>query len=200
MLHWQPSLWGEPGAPQVDASWAGLVRRDLDRTAWVDHVPGWVTGAEALFEALLARADWRAETRQMYGQTVDQPRLTARWRDRDNRPLVPVLADMLTALTARYERPFDRGGLNLYRDGRDSVAWHGDRIAKEVADPVVAIVSLGSPRTFRLRPKGGGASIGLVLAPGDLLVTGGSCQRTWDHAVPKVASAGPRVSVTFRHG
>lgn len=107
---------------------------------------------------------------------------------------------MADALAERYERPFSTGGLNLYRDGRDSVAWHGDRIPAEVVDPVVGIVSLGSPRTFRLRPTGGGHSIPFVLDPGDLLVTGGTCQRTWQHSVPKTAAARPSISITFRHG
>jgi alkylated DNA repair dioxygenase AlkB len=114
--------------------------------------------------------------------------------------IVPVVGDMLDALAERYERPFSSGGLNLYRDGRDSVAWHGDRIPDEVVEPVVAVVSLGHPRMFRLRPKGGGRSVPFLLLSGDLLVTGGTAQRTWEHSVPKVASAGPRMSVTFRHG
>ncbi len=62
----------------------------------------------------------------------------------------------------------------------------------------MAIVSIGERRPFRLRPKGGGPSIGYDLGRGDLLVMGGTCQRTWDHGVPKVARAGPRMSLTFR--
>jgi alkylated DNA repair dioxygenase AlkB len=201
VLSWQPSLLDGAGeTPRIDRQFAGLVRRDLDATAWVDHVPAWVTGADALFDELLGAADWRAETRPMYGHVVAQPRLSGRWRGRDDQPIVAVVDDMLAALTERYGRRFDRGGLNLYRDGRDSVAWHGDRIAADIVDPVVGIVSLGHPRTFRLRPKGGGRSLGLVVRAGDLVVTGGSCQRTWEHCVPKVMSAGPRISITLRHG
>jgi alkylated DNA repair dioxygenase AlkB len=94
---------------------------------------------------------------------------------------------------------FERVGVNLYRDGRDSVAWHGDRIARDLPSATIAIVSLGQARPFRAKPAEGGTSLGFRLGHGDLLVMGGSFQRTWKHAVPKVQAAGPRVSVTYRH-
>jgi alkylated DNA repair dioxygenase AlkB len=90
--------------------------------------------------------------------------------------------------------------MNLYRGGSDSVAWHRDRIPPEIADPVVALVSLGEPRTFLLRPQGGGNSIAFRLGHGDLLVTGGQTQRRFEHSVPKSKSSGPRISLAFRHG
>jgi alkylated DNA repair dioxygenase AlkB len=91
-------------------------------------------------------------------------------------------------------------GMCLYRDGRDSVAWHGDTLGRGArADTMVAIVSFGSPRALMLRPRGGGSSLRFPLGHGDLIVMGGSCQRTWEHAIPKTARAvGPRVSVQFR--
>ena len=90
-------------------------------------------------------------------------------------------------------------GCCFYRDGRDSVAWHGDTIGRgKHTDTMVAIVSFGDPRRLALRPRGGGDSISVEMGHGDLVVMGGSCQRTWEHSVPKVASAGPRVSVQFR--
>ena len=98
----------------------------------------------------------------------------------------------------RYGTVFDRLGFALYRDGRDSVAWHGDQVARDLPEALVATVSLGEPRLFALRPKGGGRAVRYHLGHGDLVVMGGTCQRTWDHAVPKVARAGPRVSVMFR--
>lgn len=200
---WQPTLLAaaaEDAGPSVDRAFGGLVRRELDATAWVDHVPGWGHGADEVFGALLERASWRHHTRHMYDNVVDQPRLTASWKTSAGGVIVPVIGEMRDALSERYGRPFTTGGLNLYRDGRDSVAWHGDRIPADVVDPVVGVASLGHPRTFRLRPKGGGRSIPIVLHSGDLLVTGGAAQRTWQHAVLKTASAGPRISVTFRHG
>jgi alkylated DNA repair dioxygenase AlkB len=197
---WQPSLLESGGDPRVDRSFSGLVHHDLDEKAWIEHVPGWVANADVLFEHLLTGVSWRHHTRRMYDKVVDQPRLDASWKRSSGEPILPVIAEMLEALTERYERPFTTGGLNLYRDGRDSVAWHGDRIPKDVVDPVVGIVSLGAPRTFRLRPKGGGRSVAFVPGPGDLLVTGGTCQRTWEHSVPKTTTpVGPRISMTFRH-
>ncbi len=103
-------------------------------------------------------------------------------------------------LGQRYGVVFDSVGFNLYRDGRGSVAWHGDKIVKAIAEPILP-VSLGEPRRFLLRPKGGGSSQRFDLGRGDLLVTGGTTQRTWEHAVPKVARAGPpRISVAFAMG
>jgi len=109
---------------------------------------------------------------------------------------------MRNILSQRYGRELDSAGLNLYRDGRDSVAWHRDRIAREIADPIVVLVSLGHPRKFLVRPYGGGRSrsLSFLLGGGDLLATGGRFQRDWEHSVPKVASARPRISIAFRHG
>jgi len=157
---WQPSLLSGSSSPALDESFAGLTRYQLDDAAWVDHVRGWVEGQEALFQEVLERASWSQSTRRMYDNIVDTPRLTATWRRANREPIVPVLGEMARALSARYGKEFTSGGLNFYRDGHDSVAWHCDRIPKDVFQPVVGIVSLGHPRTFRLRPKGGGRSVG----------------------------------------
>jgi alkylated DNA repair dioxygenase AlkB len=203
-LVWQPSLLDAGPEPAIDPSFPGAVRIQLDKRSWIERVPGWVSGSDALFDFLLGAADWGQRTRKMWDQEVLEPRLTSSWRAESGRMLRPqVLETMRRALSDRYGVEFDSMGLNLYRDGRDSVAWHGDRIAKEIAEPLVAIVSVGEPRRFLLRPKarGGGLSTRrLVLGRGELLVTGGTTQRAWEHSVPKVATAGPRMSLTFRHG
>jgi len=201
-LSWQPSLLASQEAASIDRSFAGLVRVRLDAESWVDHEPGWVSGSDLLFEEILQSREWQQRSRQMYDQRVSEPRLTAPWSADSGRPLdPPILEEIRTILGERYGRAFDSVGFNLYRDGRDSVAWHGDRIAKEIVDPIVALVSLGEPRTFLLRPKvRGGASRAFVLGRGDLLVIGGKTQRTWEHSVPKVAQAGPRISLAYRHG
>ena len=197
---WQPSLFALDEEPEIDASFHTLRRIQLDDESWVDHAPGWASGTERLFEELLAGTKWEQRSRHMYDKRVLEPRLTAHWNAASGEPLnPPVLEYMRTALSAHYEREFDSAGFNLYRDGRDSVAWHADRIAKEIEDPIVALVSLGEPRKFLLRPKGGGASKSFLPAAGDLLVMGGKTQRTWEHSVPKVAKAGPRISIAFRH-
>jgi alkylated DNA repair dioxygenase AlkB len=190
---WQPSLLAVD-APDFDPSLAGARRRFLGQGAWIDVVPGWVTGADALFDEVHRTAPWKAYERPMYERIVDVPRLEARsWSGR------PSLLDrMARCLGARYGVELPAISANLYRDGRDSVAWHGDRIGRVRADAVVAILSLGSARTLLLRPSGGGPSIAFPMRSGDLLVQGGTCQRTFEHSVPKRAHAGPRISVMFR--
>ena len=199
-LTWQPSLLAVAETVSIDPAFARLERIQLDDASWVDHSPGWVSGADRLFDELLSGRDWGQRSRQMYDQRVREPRLTSHWNSRSGEPLVPPVLEVIRrALSERYGREFDSVGFNLYRDGRDSVAWHGDRIAKEIVDPIVALISLGEPRKFLLRPKGGGKSRAFMLGRGDLLVTGGKTQREWDHSVPKVAQAGPRISLAYRH-
>lgn len=202
---WQGSLFG--GGPTVTGSCEsdsdGLTRHNLGRGAWLDFGAGWLGGADELFERLLHGLDWQAREMPMYGQIVAQPRLGAWWSiaEPDASPLHAEVAQIARALEPRYGVEFDSVGCNLYRDGRDSVAFHGDRHARQPndADVVVAIVSLGSPRRLLLRPRSGGSSVAFDVAGGDLVVMGGSCQRTWQHSIPKQARAGARISVTFRH-
>ena len=197
---WQPSLFGS-GAVAVDASFARADRRALDRGAWVEVVPGWLAGADELFDRLLGRLPWRSREVVMYDRKLPEPRCTARVPLDEAGDWAPELADMAAALGRRYGETFDSVGANLYRSGTDSVAWHADHHARgpDHADAVVAIVSLGSARRFLMRPTGGGRSVGFDPGPGDLLVMGGTSQRTWQHTVPKRAAAGPRISLTFRH-
>jgi alkylated DNA repair dioxygenase AlkB len=180
-----------------------LARHQLTAGAWVDVLPGWVHGSDRVFETLLTEVEWRAERRPMYDGVVDVPRLL-RWYGRDEALPHPALTQARDRLSAHYEPELGEGfvtaGMCLYRDGRDSVAWHGDthgRSSRE--DTMVAIVSFGSPRNLMLRPRAGGESLRFPLGHGDLIVMGGSCQRTWEHAIPKTAKpVGPRVSVQFR--
>ena len=177
-------------------------RTTLTRGAWVDVRPNWVAGADGVLAALVEDVPWRAERRQMYDNVVDVPRLVHSYGAGERLPH-PVLDEAREALSAHYRpelgEPFVTAGCCYYRDGRDSVGWHGDRIGRGAThDTMVAILSFGDPRRLALRPRGGGSSMSFTLGHGDLLVMGGSCQRTWEHAVPKVAHAGPRISVQFR--
>jgi alkylated DNA repair dioxygenase AlkB len=181
-----------------------LRRHVLTAGAWVDVLPGWVHGSDPVFETLLAEVDWRAERRQMYDGVVDVPRLL-RWYGGDEQLPHPTLAAAREALNAYYAaelgEEFVTAGMCLYRDGKDSVAWHGDTIGRSAHfDTMVAILSLGSPRNLMLRPRAGGHdTLKFPLGHGDLIVMGGSCQRTWEHAIPKTAKpVGPRISVQFR--
>ena len=171
-------------------------RRRLDARSWVEHEPGWLSGHEALFDALRHGIEWRTERRTVYDTVIEVPRLTATIPD--DGPCPPALAHAREALERRYRRRFESIRLAWYRDGRDSVAMHGDRIGRRIADTVVAILSLGAPRRFLLKPAAGGRSLRFDLGGGDLLVMGGACQRTWRHGIPKAKSAGPRISIQFR--
>lgn len=179
-------------------------RRQLGAGAWIDIRSGWLTGADDLLDGLLSTVPWRAERRQMYDRVLDVPRLMS-FHDLTiegaPHPALPRLRRRLNDIYAgELGEPFTTVGLCWYRDGSDSVAWHGDTIGRSRSeDTMVAIVSLGATRTFALRPRGGGSALHLPLAHGDLLVMGGSCQRTWEHAIPKTsAPTGPRVSMQFR--
>ena len=197
---WQPSLLDAGSEPRINESFDHLERIQLDPQAWVDYAPGWLHGSDQLFEQLLERSRWGQRSRRMYDRIVQEPRLTSGWQASSGDPLEPpVLEQMRAVLSERYAVEIDSVGLNLYRDGRDGVAWHGDHIRKEIENPVVALVSIGEPRKFLLRPREGGRTVTFLLGRGDLLVTGGRTQRTWQHSVPKVAQAGPRISIAFRH-
>jgi alkylated DNA repair dioxygenase AlkB len=184
----------------------GIRRTWLGLGAWIDVLPGWLAGADELFEQLARDVPWRAERRKMYDHVVDVPRLLAFYGADDALPH-PVLDEARDALSAHYGdelgEPFATAGLCYYRDGRDSVAWHGDRTGRGAQeDTMVAILSVGEPRDLLLRPMHGGESVRRPLGHGDLIVMGGSCQRTWEHSVPKTTRAtGPRISIQFRpHG
>jgi len=197
-LAWQPSLFDGPTV-ELDPGFRHVHRHELAGGAWVDQAAAWCPDADTLFAELLEHTPWAGRQVRMYDRVVPEPRLTHRWH-LDHGPGPPaVLGVMAEMLGDRYGVAFTQIGANLYRDGADSVAWHGDRVARELPEAVVALVSLGSARPFRLRPTGGGPSLGLLPGPGDLLVMGGSCQRTWQHSVPKIRSTGPRISVQFRH-
>ena len=200
-MEFQASLFDTAPAPSL-AGLAGARRTTLTRGAWVDVRPNWIVGADPVFAALVDDVPWRAERRQMWDNMVDVPRLVHTYGEGEELPH-PLLHDARLALSAHYlpelGEPFVTAGCCYYRDGRDSVAWHGDTFGRgRSEDTMVAIVSFGDPRKLLLRPRGGGSSIAFTLGHGDLLVMGGSCQRTWEHAVPKTAHAGPRISVQFR--
>lgn len=180
-------------------------RTVLSGDAWVDVHRGWLSNGFDLYDELLTMNGWSAERRQMYDNVVDVPRLLRFFPTGHSVPW-PALVEARELLSAHYHRELGEDltstGLCLYRDGRDSVAWHGDTIGRgATVDTVVAILSLGASRTFALRPraKSAASTIRLRLDHGDLIVMGGSCQRTWEHALPKTARpVGPRISVQFR--
>jgi alkylated DNA repair dioxygenase AlkB len=214
-VDFQATLFDALGDASSDVPLLGELGPSVRRTplgagAWVDVRPGWVSGADDLFLRLVREVPWYAERRQMYDRVVDVPRLLKFYRTGEALP-DPLLTEARDRLSAHYAEelgePFTTAGFCYYRDGRDSVAWHGDTIGRsKTEDTMVAIVSFGEARRLLLRPRpgtgggtGGGGTISFTLGHGDLIVMGGSCQRTWEHAVPKTTKpVGPRVSVQFR--
>ncbi|MFN8051638.1 MAG: alpha-ketoglutarate-dependent dioxygenase AlkB [Acidimicrobiales bacterium] len=186
------------GTPSVDVG-AAFERLELDDTSWIDVARGMVTGADEVMAELVESVAWRTGRRRMYDRVVDDPRLSHWCRRADGDPH-PTLASARAAIERRYGVALGGVGLNLYRDGNDSVAFHRDRDLRTTdADTLVAIVTLGSRRPFRVRPFGGGASFDLAPASGDLVVMGGRCQRDWEHGVPKTARpVGARLSASWR--
>lgn len=202
-MFYQPSLFDVGLAALRLGDLDAVQRTELSSGAWVDTLPGWIEGSDGAFDELINNVPWRAERRPMYDRVVDVPRLVSFFDGWAALPS-PVLVEIREALNAHYAEalgePFVSAGMCLYRDGADSVAWHGDRIGRgNTEDTMVAIVSLGDSRSLMLRPLGGGQPLRFSVGHGDLLVMGGSCQRTWEHCVPKTSRpVGPRISVQFR--
>ena len=179
----------------------------LDERSWVDVARGWLVEADAVREALLERAPWHQQRLWRYERWFEEPRLGAP-AVVDGQPLHGVLPQMQRSLQHRYRVSFGAAGLVLYRDGRDSVAFHRDRELRWLEDTRIAVLSLGQRRPWLLRPRTNrfahhlpehGATHDISPASGDLLVMGGRCQADWEHSVPKVSErVGPRVSVQWR--
>ncbi len=201
-LDFQSSLFASSGI-DVPALAGRFERVPLSDGAWVDIARGWIGGADDVFERLVSDIPWHAERREMYDRVVDVPRLLHMYGVGDELPheaLVRARDELNLHYADELGERFVTAGCCYYRDGRDSVAWHGDRIGRSRSeDTMVAIVSFGSPRQLSLRPNGGQVHSSHPLGHGDLIVMGGSCQRTWEHAILKTAKAvGPRISVQFR--
>lgn len=201
-MDFQGILFAAESAPLAATLAVGVDRTPLTRGAWLDVRRSWLADPDDVFDTLVREVPWRAEQRQMYDRVVDVPRLVHNYGMGEALPH-PALIEAREALSSHYRpelgEPFVSAGCCYYRDGQDSVAWHGDTIGRgRTQDTMVAIVSVGDARRLTLRPRGGGESLAIMMGHGDLVVMGGTCQRTWEHAVPKVAGAGPRLSVQFR--
>ena len=184
------------GVPAVDQR-ATFTRHRLDEGSWVDVARHFLQGADRLFTELRDGVEWHQWRRHMYDRMVDDPRLS-HWYTEDYTHPHDALVSERRALTDRHGVPFAGVGLNYYRDGRDSVAFHRDRELRRLSDTRVAILTLGAQRPFLIRPLGGGRSVDLAPASGDLIVMGGACQMGFEHGIPKIAHAGPRISASFR--
>ena len=190
----QQDLFGGGGVV-FDAEFWSLGRIDLGEGAWLDYAPMWLRGHQVVFDHLVGHAPWEQPVVRMYDRDVRTPRLVARF-DAAIHEAIPPMVDVLSD---RYGVRLDQVSAGWYRDGADSVAPHGDRIARERDEAIVATVSLGGARRFLIRSKAGGPSRSFPLGHGDLVVMGGACQRTHEHGVPKMRRAEPRIALMFRH-
>nr|WP_262905429.1 alpha-ketoglutarate-dependent dioxygenase AlkB [Hymenobacter nitidus] len=173
-----------------------------------------VAAADALFAELEQTIAWRHESIKLFGKLVPQPRLTAWHGDPSARysysglswepqPWTPALQALRTLVEEATQTGFNSVLLNLYRAGHDSMGWHADNEPELGPEPVIASVSLGATRRFRLKPRDPLATphapVSLELASGSLLLMRGPTQQHWLHAVPKTTQpVGPRLNLTFR--
>lgn len=214
--------FGDRWAPGPELHLQHVRSIDLGDDAWVEYGPDSLRGHQQVLELLLATADWELHRRQMYDRVVEVPRLVAGFpgskgfvvpttevrsfpsqADAERREAAQtLLTNWAGCLSARYQRDLRQISLSYYRDGQDSVAFHGDKLGSLRKDTVVAILSVGERRRFLLRPAGSrGASrrsLTFQVGGGDLLVMGGCCQETWEHSVPKARCNGPRIAIMFR--
>ena len=181
--------------------------------AEVSHQPGWLTSAaaDALQAALRAEVPWEIHRIRMFGRWVDSPRLSCWMGDRQARyrysgveftphPWLEILGPLRANVEQACGASFNSVLLNRYRDGDDSMGWHSDDEPELGPAPVIASLSLGAARRFLLRRRDDSTRKDeYLLGHGDLLVMGGTTQRFYQHALPKMARVrGERINLTFR--
>ncbi|MGE0879384.1 MAG: alpha-ketoglutarate-dependent dioxygenase AlkB [Acidimicrobiia bacterium] len=181
-------------------------RVDLDGTSWIDVVRGFVPvdAAAATHAELLEGVAWQQGRVFRYEKWIDEPRLGGWQKFADEHP---VLHDAHVWLSRRYNVRFDGVALALYRNERDSVAFHRDRELRYLDNTVIAVLTFGATRPWLVKPITGGrrfdddlsGAIDVRPASGDLLVMGGRCQQDWVHAVPKAQTrVAERISAQWR--
>jgi alkylated DNA repair dioxygenase AlkB len=171
-----------------------------DETGTIRYEPSVVDAlrCDAWFVALRGGIDWQRERRPMYDRVVDVPRLTGSFSAGDTLP--PAIAEAKAAVERHLRVRFDSVGLNLYRDGDDSVAMHNDHAGEIVPRSPIALLSLGSARVMRIHSKARPRRVfQIALEPGSILLMSGASQEHWEHGIPKTrAPVGARISLAFR--
>jgi len=193
-MHALPTLTDDLFAP-------GVVSLVDDAEGGIRYWPGVIdpTTARRWFDLLHAQAAWTHFQRPMYDRIVDVPRLLANYAV-DALPADLPLAALLASVQAKAPAPYSRIGMNLYRDGDDSVAMHGDKLHTVAAGHPITLVSLGAPRRMLIRAREGRReTLAVDLEPGSVLSMSHASQSTHEHGIPKTRRAqGPRISVVFR--
>ena len=163
-------------------------------------------------ERLKKEIEWEQHRIKIFGKWVDCPRLSAWYGDPEAlysysnlsltpKAWTPTLLEVRNQLAETIERPFNSVFLNLYRNGKDSMGWHSDDEWEMGLDPVIASISLGSPRKMKFRHRFDSqvSNFALMLSQGSLLIMAGTTQKFWQHEIPKTKkSVGERLNLTFR--
>ncbi|MBT9393003.1 alpha-ketoglutarate-dependent dioxygenase AlkB [Hymenobacter sp. NST-14] len=176
--------------------------------------PAFLNRAEAgaLLTELTREVPWQQQPIRLFGRDIMQPRLTAWYGDPaatyqysglrlEPLPWTATLQQLRQRVEAATGARFNSVLLNLYRTGQDSMGYHADDEPKLGPAPVIASLTLGATRTFRLKPRPGldAGALSLPLTSGSLLLMRGPTQQNWLHALPKTARpVGPRLNLTFR--
>jgi alkylated DNA repair dioxygenase AlkB len=195
----QNDLFGEQSASlAVDDAFSTAKRVELDAQSWLEIVPGWVSESGVLFDVMRDAIAWQQHDRRLFDKVFTEPRLTASLAGLRNAPHA-LLNAAASALSRRYERPYDSLWLNYYRHGEDSTSWHRDRPACRLPECIVPVLSLGAARRFLVKPYRGGKSLAFRAGAGDLIVMGGRAQKDWVHSVPKEPQLlEGRISINFQ--
>ena len=189
-LREQPSLFPDADRHLLD----GAMGRVTSTPDFIDAAT-----AGALFDLLREQVPWRADRRVMYDRELDVPRLHASAAI-DSPRLPPELHALAARLVRETGTPFTHIGFNFYRDQRDSVAPHNDRLGDLVPGHPIVLLSLGATRRMTIRAKKPPRNVVHVdLVAGSLLSMDYETQLHYDHGIPKQAApCGPRISLAFR--
>lgn len=194
---------------QANSEPQNIVLPDADLLYW----PAFFSSqdSEEWYSKLLEKVDWQEKTILMYGREVLVPRLSAWYADKTKNYTysgslhTPLdWSDELSTLKKQLEQTtaaqFNSVLCNLYRNEKDSVAWHSDDEPELGTQPVIASLSFGETRTFQFRRKDDHKQkFSLELASGSCLLMSGKTQQMWQHQIAKTnQSLKPRINLTFR--
>ncbi|OYU97549.1 MAG: alpha-ketoglutarate-dependent dioxygenase AlkB [Bacteroidetes bacterium B1(2017)] len=174
-------------------------------------LPNFIGEQEAadFYNKLEKEIDWQLYHIKIFGKLLAQPRLSA-WYGNvsytysgirlEPKPFSPLIEEIKQKIELATGHTFNSVLLNLYRDGNDSMGWHSDDEKELGINPVIASLSVGANRLFKVKHKQQkGLGLNLNLGQGSLLVMGGEMQHSWQHAIPKSSKAClPRINLTFR--
>jgi alkylated DNA repair dioxygenase AlkB len=159
------------------------------------------SASDNYYKTLLSESPWQQRMRKMYDKMIPDPRLTAYYGGENGHHWTPMLLEIKAAVEQTTKISFDRVLLNLYRSGKDSVAWHSDNLPANGKHHHIASVTFGDTRIFKVRHKlrKDIRQLDIPLTHGSLLLMGETMQEHYQHHVPKTArSVGPRINLTFR--